>query len=108
MFGVASFDADFEYDESAQTLSLPYNEYGTKDADNKSIQWQAGGDTGLDILSTAVYDLNGNTAWVPAIGETFVVNISGVPDMTGTDSGPASSVPGNDLQFRSPVFVGYA
>lgn len=84
MFGVASFAADFEYDESTQTLSIPYNQYGTKDADNNSIQWQAGGDTGLDILSTAVYDLNGNTAWIPAIGETFVVNISGVPDMTGT------------------------
>ncbi len=78
LMGVASFAGPWEYADN--TLTIPYNSYGTKDADGSSVQYQGGVSS---ILDEAVFDATEETGWTPAKGEVFMVTVSGTPDYTG-------------------------
>lgn len=78
LMGVASFAGPWDYSDN--TLTIPYNTYGNKDAEGVSVQYQGGV---ADVLKTAVFEATEETGWSPAKGEVFMVTISGTPDYTG-------------------------
>ncbi|MBP5722703.1 MAG: hypothetical protein J6X18_03895 [Bacteroidales bacterium] len=80
LMGVASFAAEWTYDDAKKEISVDYNMYGTKDAAGTSIQWQAGNQ---GALLDAVEEATSDVAWVPQQGEKFSVTISGVASNTG-------------------------
>lgn len=77
--GVAAF-AGNEWDEVGGKIAIAYNSYGTAGADGSSVQWQAGNTA---ALSDAVAE-TGNTAWTPAVGESFMITLNGTANFTGT------------------------
>lgn len=80
LMGVASFAAEWTYDDAKKEISIAYNSYGQKDAEGTSIQWQAGNQ---GALIDAVDEATGEIAWTPVKGEAFSVRITGTPNMTG-------------------------
>lgn len=79
--GVAAFAGNtWELDEANMQIVVANNEYGEPKVDGVSTQWQAGNP---DILPDVVSEATGNTAWTPAIGETFVITMKGVANFTG-------------------------
>lgn len=79
LFGVAAMAGNsWELDEVSNEIEILWNEYGGgKTAENPdgSYQWQAGN---ADVLP----DATGNTSWVPALGEKFMVTLTATPNFS--------------------------
>lgn len=81
LMGVATM-AGNTWELDGTNLSVQYNSYGAdKDGDGTSDQYQAGNN---DVLVTAVEDASGNTSWTPAVGESFMISMSGTATFDGT------------------------
>ncbi len=79
LFGVAAMAGNtWELDEVSNEIEILWNEYGSGKTDENadgSYQWQAGN---TDVLP----DATGNTSWVPALGEKFMVTLTATPDFS--------------------------